>query len=268
MAVSNLGGSFTKSIQRELDKTTRALSDVFTKLASGKRINKASDDAAGQAIVASLEADSKQYSQASRNINDGISVASIADGALDQQGQILTRLSELSSQASNGTLSDTQRETLNQEFQSLKSEYERIGASTEFNGQQVFQQGSTSIQVGTDSSADSQIGLGSQLPPPIAGDISTQAGAQSALDSLKQSVSDNAALRGRIGADVSRLETSRNNVEGQRVEAEAAASRIRDVDIAEETAKRTALSIRQNGTSAILGQAGKLNADIVGKLLS
>jgi flagellin len=118
--------------QRGLASATSSLSTNFTRLSSGLRINKASDDAAGLAIVADLNVDKKIYTQGVRNINDGISYLNIAEGAVGELKNILFRLRELSTQSSNGTLGSAQRQALNSESEALIEEYSRILEVTEF----------------------------------------------------------------------------------------------------------------------------------------
>jgi len=125
--------------QRRFGASTAALQDSFTRLSSGLRINKASDDAAGLAIANSLEVDRRVFTQGVRNLNDGASLLSIADGALNELSNITIRLTELAEQAANGALSNTQRGALDEEAQALKAEYFRISKTTEFNGQKLFE---------------------------------------------------------------------------------------------------------------------------------
>jgi flagellin len=120
--------------QRRLGSTTQQLTKTFERLSSGLRIVRASDDAAGLAIADSLRADQRIASVAIRNANDGVSLISIADGALSEIGNVLTRMAELAEQSANGTLSVTQRSALSSEFVALSSEIQRIAETTEFNG--------------------------------------------------------------------------------------------------------------------------------------
>ena len=124
--------------QRRLANSTTGLRDAYSSLSSGLRINKASDDAAGLAISSSLSTDRRVYDQGKRNLSDGISLLSIADGALEQLSNIVVRLSELAEQASNGALQTPQRTAINSEAQSLKAEYARITQTTKFNGLNLF----------------------------------------------------------------------------------------------------------------------------------
>ncbi|MCB0344257.1 MAG: VCBS repeat-containing protein [Bdellovibrionales bacterium] len=124
--------------QRNLSRVNRELTGVYTRLSSGMRINTASDDAAGLAISESLNNDQRVFGQGIRNLNDGISLLSIADGAVEQLTNITIRLQELATQASNGSLGNNQRQALDEEAQQLSQEYFRIARTTEFNGLNLF----------------------------------------------------------------------------------------------------------------------------------
>lgn len=150
--------------QRRLGSNTEDLSRVFERLASGQRINRASDDAAGQSISSSLELTSRVFNQGLRNINDGISALNIAQGALSQLSSVTTRQIELAQQAANGTLSRPQRASLNEEANALVAEFNRIIQSTQFNGISLLS-GVTSFSVQAGFGADGSIraSLGSGL---------------------------------------------------------------------------------------------------------
>ncbi|MCB0311221.1 MAG: flagellin [Bdellovibrionales bacterium] len=258
-------------IIRNLNSALNDQNRSFNRLSSGKRINKASDDAAGLAIAESLLADAAVFNKASENINSARSLTSIQDGALGQVTQIGTRLQELSVQAANGTLSNSQREALNSEFQALKEEASRIVSSTEFNGNKVFSGESTTFQVGNSSDPTSQISVeGSNVAASLASiqnlDISSASGAMSALEATKNLVSELGSTRGKIGAAVSRLETADSNIKVAIENLRSAESRIRDVDVAEESAKNIASRIRARASEATLAQ-GKLSAENVLRLL-
>jgi len=144
--------------QRRLALSTDALSRTFERLSSGQRINRAADDAAGLAIADSLRADQRIANVAIRNANDGISTIAIADSALGEIGNVLSRLAELAEQSANGVYSNDQRSALQNEFLSLASEIERIAVTTVFNGVNLLSGGgTTTLQVGFDSASTSQI---------------------------------------------------------------------------------------------------------------
>lgn len=150
------------TVGRQLEKASDKLSAASERLASGMRINRASDDAAGLAISTSLNTSSRIFSQSIRNINDGISAASIAEGAITNLSSVITRLRELAEQAATGTLSSIQRSALDSEAQALRSEFNRTVATTKFNGITLIDErtGAIRIQAG-DSSDNSALYLGS-----------------------------------------------------------------------------------------------------------
>jgi flagellin len=144
--------------QRRLDSAGSKLRNSFNRLSSGYRINSGRDDSAGLAIAETLKADSRIAQQAIRNTNDGISTSAIADGALGEVASILSRLSELASQAAMGTLSTQQRSVVSNEFRALGSEIQRISEVTEFNGIKLLSgSSSVTIQVGAGTKVGAQI---------------------------------------------------------------------------------------------------------------
>lgn len=147
--------------QRGLSKTTAELGRSFERLSSGLRINRASDDAAGLAIAVGLEVDARLAAQARRNVNDGLSVTAVISSALEEQQKILLRMSELAEQSANGTLQDTQREALQQEYTALITEFDRIAETTQFNGVSVLKitGNDISIMVGSSGEQASLIGI-------------------------------------------------------------------------------------------------------------
>jgi len=257
---------------REINSRSNSLSKSYEKLSSGKAINRASDDPAGLAVALELLANADTSSVALRNINDGVSISSIADGALATSSDITTRLAELATQSANGTLSDNQRSALNQEYQALRSELDRISQTTEFNGQQLLSQGSSfTLQAGIDGSANSQVGL--PLPGVsasslgLASDISTRESALAAVEETKAAVNTISEARGQVGSTVSRLETAYENLKTSEVNARSAASRIIDADVASESSKLIASRIGLEAGLSVKAQANQVPT-IAQKLLS
>ena len=276
MAIS-IGSNITSlQAQRRLDQTGGKLSQAYNKLSSGYRINRGADDAAGLAIAESLKAQSRIAGQAIRNTNDGISTIAIADGALGEVSNILSRLAELASQAANGTLSTSQRSVVSNEFVALSSEIERISQVTEFNGIKLLSgTNSITIQVGTGSTAASQIGYQNQLATLQGIGLGTTGGAlvysingttndnaataaRLALDAVYAAIYSVGASRGVLGGIESRLSTAIANLGVARENLIAAESRIRDVDVAEEAANLTRLNILQQAGTSVLAQANQL----------
>lgn len=261
--------------QRQLTKSTASLSSTYSKLSSGMRINKASDDAAGLAIADSLKADQKIASVAIRNANDGISSIAIADGALSQVSDVLTRLAELAEQSANGVYSTDQRSALQNEFSALGSEIQRIALTTEFNGVKLLSGGAgITLQVGFDSNADSQIairnvtgtleslGIGNSVGAmtySISGATieAGQSASRAALDAVNNAIGSLAATRGNLGAVESRLTVTINNLEVAKENFASAESQIRDVDVASEAAELTRLNILQQAGASVLAQANQ-----------
>ncbi|MEW6272853.1 MAG: flagellin, partial [Thermodesulfobacteriota bacterium] len=249
------------SAQRHLESSSNALNRSLERLASGLRINSASDDAAGLAIADKLRADVRIASQAIRNANDGISAISIGEKALGKVGEILTRLSELASESATGLISDTQRSAIQAEFTALVSEVDRISNTTTFNGVNLLSGGTTvDLQVGLDGTANSRISFstvnGSSSAIGLSNvAVSTAAAAQSALGAITGAIATVAQTRGTLGAVESRLNTAIQNLRVARENFSAAESRIRDADVAEETANLTRTTILQQAGVAILAQA-------------
>lgn len=155
--------------QRSLARTTKSLEEGYTRLSSGLRINRASDDAAGLAIASNLDADSKVFQQGIRNFNDGISALAIAEGALTEMSNIVTRQSELAEQAANGVYSPKQRLALHREAVALTDEFNRIVDSTEFNSTQLFSlnQSTVSLQGGYGTNGSIGFSIGGELDQTI-----------------------------------------------------------------------------------------------------
>ena len=248
--------------QRNLGVATGRLEGNFRRLATGLRIATAADDAAGLAISERLRSQVRSLEQSKRNANDGISMVQTAEGALNEVSSILTRLRELSVQSANGSVSGQDRNTLNEEFRSLIDEVDRIGRSTEFNGVKLLDGSSSTVsfQVGFGIAAgiDSlNVSLSSALSTTLSlnslniGASGSQTTAISTIDTAINSVS---SLRGRLGAAQNRLNSTIANLGVQVENLSAAESRIRDVDVAYETAQLTRNTILQQASIAILAQ--------------
>ncbi len=260
--------------QRNLDLSSSRLNTSYERLSSGLRINRASDDAAGLAIAESLKADSKVASVAIRNASDGVSIISIADQAIGQISNVLSRLAELAEQSANGVYANTQRSALQNEFTALTSEIERIAITTEFNGLKLLSGGGEVVfQVGFKGDSTSRVsytgvtatlqalglaGVGSSSPSySILGisDVEAQSSARLALDAINAAITSVTRNRGTLGAAQSRLDVTIQNLQVARENFLAAESRIRDVDVASESAELTRTNILQQAGAAILAQA-------------
>lgn len=263
--------------QRLLGESSNKLNGTYERLTSGQRINKASDDAAGLAIAESLRTTSRLASVAVRNAQDGISAISIADGALSSIGSVLSRLAELTQQGANGSYSTVQRSALQNEFQTLGSEIERIAVTTAFNGVALLSGSQTiTFQIGFDGASTSQIvmdanggatlqklGLAatgsSALTYSLTGTSSdyAQSAARAALAAVNTAITSLNTLRGNLGTVEGRLNSAITNLSTTRENIQAAESRISDVDVAVEAAELTRLNILQQAGAAVLAQANQ-----------
>ena len=248
--------------RRHLANSTNAFNKSMEKLSSGLRINRAGDDAAGLAISESLKSDIRALDQASRNAADGISLVQTGEGAMDEVSSILLRMKELAEQSLNGTLSNTDRGYLNSEFSALKDEIDRISESTEFNGVKLLDGngGSVNIQVGigTGTSDTVAIDLGTARDTTqlgLSATIDSTSGATTAMDQIDAAISTVTSARSDFGAIQNRLESSIRNINMTSENLAAANSRIRDVDVAQETSRMTSYQILQQAGVAMLAQA-------------
>ncbi len=249
--------------QRNLSRATVALSGSFRKLSTGLRIATASDDAAGLAISERLRAQIRSVSQAERNANDGISLVQTAEGALNEVNNILVRMRELGIQSKNGTLAAQDRDTLDLEFQQIVTEIDRIARATSFSGLKLLDGSSSAITLhigpGTTAGVDtidvtlvstlaSNLGL-STLGVGSSSDITA------ALTGIDAAINTVLSLRGSLGAAQNRLQSTIVQLGIDRENLSAAESRIRDLDIASETANLTRNSILQQAAISVLAQA-------------
>ncbi len=254
--------------QKNLGGTHRLMSQAMERLASGYRINRASDDAAGLAISENLRALVRGYRQANRNANDGISLVQVAEGGLTEISNMLIRLRELGVQASSDTIGDTERKFLDVEYQQLKSEIQRIAESTSFNSYDLLNGsgGVIDIQVGVRndpfldrisfnaSAANSTleaIGMVSEM-------VSTKEGAQLSLSRVDDALTMVNAIRANFGALQNRLQSTSQNLMVVDESFSAANSRIRDTDVATESAELTRNSILLQAGISVLGQANNV----------
>ncbi len=246
--------------QRNLGQVTERLQGNFARLSSGLRIASASDDAAGLGISERMRSQIRSFGAASRNAQDGISLVQTAEGALGESSNILNRMRELSIQAANGTLSSADRATINTEVQSLISELDRIADSTKFNGVNLLDGSGTSasIQVGINANETIAVSL-QDVNTAVLGVSSTTtttaANANTAIASIDAAIALVNTSRGSLGAAQNRLQSAFTSIQNARENLSAAESRIRDVDVAYETADLTRNSIMQQAAVSVLSQA-------------
>ncbi len=256
--------------QRHMVNTRRLLDRSLDRLSSGYRINKAGDDAAGLAISEKLRAKTRGLIQAQRNASDGISLIQVAEGGLEEIQNILIRLRELGVQAASDTIGPQERRYLNEEYQALKEEIDRIANVTEFNG--------TVLLDGTGGSLDFQVSTGGQnllgvdrisfdaFKSDVNSDklgleelsIDTKVNAQRSLSILDNAIEDVSSIRGELGAIDNRLSSTIRNLSVSIENLSAANSRIKDVDIAVETSELTRNNIMMQAGTSVLQQANSI----------
>jgi len=248
--------------QRGLASVSGRLERNFQRLSTGLRITSAADDAAGLGISERLRAQIASLSQAQRNANDGISLTQTAEGSLNEVSNILIRMRELATAAANGTVSDSDKATLNSEFSDLIDEVDRIAQSSDFNNVKLLDGSTAAItfQVGAGVTANDTIAvsltssLGSDLGITSL-DISSAGSSTTAITAIDSAIDSVSATRGRLGAAQNRLQSTIANL-GVSIESLSAAnSRIRDVDVAAETTDLTRNSILQQAAISVLSQA-------------
>lgn len=256
--------------QRHLRNTRQALDKSLERLSSGYRINRAGDDAAGLAISEKLRAKVRGLVQAERNANDGVSLIQVAEGALNEVQNILVRLRELGVQSASDTIGDQERRFLDEEYQALKEELDRIANSTEFNG--------TYLLDGTGGTLDFQIntgGLNLLGVDRISFDafkldvntdklgleelnITNKYNSQHSLGIIDAAIQDVSSIRGELGALENRLTSTINNLGISIENMSAARSRIKDVDVASESAEMTQRNILMQAGISVLAQANNV----------
>lgn len=247
-----------------LSKSTAAMQKTFSRISSGLRITSAADDAAGLAVSENLDAEGRSVEAAKRNVNDGIGVVQVAEGATGEVGNIIKRMRELAVQASSETLGTDERAYVNDEFEQLSAEVGRIASTTNFNGVALTDGADTTldVQVGINGTANDRltISLG-DLTTSALGidtgsiDLSTAAGAQAALTDLDDALETVNGYRSSYGAIQNRLEASLSSLSTYGENVSAAKSRILDADFAKESAEMSKLQVMQQAGIAVLGQA-------------
>lgn len=261
---------------RQLGITTNGLQKSTEKLSSGYKINRAADDAAGLSISEKMRNQIRGLNKASDNAQDGISLVQTAEGALNEVHSMLQRMSELAVQASNGTNATQDRTALDNEFQQLKTEIERVGTTTQFNkmdilagefslnNEKTLQVGANRNQVITIAISALTSTLGSALDTAVM--VGTASAAQSSITIIQNSITNLSALRSKLGALQNRLEHTVANLDNISENTQSAESRIRDTDMAEEMVQYSKNNILQQAGQSMLAQANQANQGVLSLL--
>jgi flagellin len=258
-----------------LNRTSRSLSRSFERISSGLRIAKAADDAAGLGVAENLDQTERAARQAMRNTNDGISLIQTAEGAASEVSSILKRMKELAVQSSSETLQTTERGYIQDEFEALSAEVERIAQVTEFGGLLLAEGTNTAldVQVGVGATTNDRITLVlGDLRATILGvdtatmDMSTVTNSQTALGGLDTALDSVNQYRSTFGSTQNRLDSALNNLEIYTENLASAESRIRDADFAFETAEMAKYQVMQQAGTSVLAQANQINQSVLSLL--
>ena len=264
---TNYGGLFAS---KAASQSQRMLDTAMERLSTGKRINYATDDAAGQAISVRLEAEIQGIAMATRNVADAQSLMDTADGALSETSNILLRMRELAVQASTGTLNSDDNAALDAEYQQLEAEIDRIATSSKWAGSDLFTGTARVFHVGTKASDTLSHTIASMGTSDIladidhnaddsdddqAADLLTATAARATITMLDDAIKTVSTERGKLGALSNRLSSTITNLDQVRVNLSASQGRIEDADFAEETANLAKGQILQQAATAMLAQA-------------
>ncbi|QGZ29344.1 lateral flagellin LafA [Stutzerimonas stutzeri] len=262
-----------------LNKSNNALATNQQRLGTGLRINSAADDAAGLQIATRLNAQSRGMGVAMRNVGDSISLLQTAEGALNEMTDIMQRMKDLSTQAANDTNSAEDRTAIQAEFTALSTEMANIFDNTAYAGEALFGAGkfgagAVTFQIGASTAetleldvADKTDALDSLLGTDITTlDITTQAGANGAIDTLASALDSIGSLRADFGANINRLNHTSNNLANMKDNTEMAKGRIMDADFAVESANMSKNSMLMQSGISMLKQAGQMPGMVMGLL--
>jgi flagellin len=266
--------------QNQLQLTSTGLQNTLLQLSSGSRINSGADDAAGLAIANGLAANTTALTQSAQNATDGVGMLQVADGSLSQVTTLLNRAVTLATEASNGTVSSSQQVSMDNEFTSIKAEIDRIGSNTTYNGAKVFSGATTSVYISDGTNAgsssidatvgklsSSSIGFAGTSSQSLSGDnLTSVTFAQAALTDITTAIANIAADRGKLGADVNRLQSATNVVNNQVQNLTSAEDNISSANIAQDVANMTKYNILQSTGMAALQQSNQSQQAIL-KLL-
>lgn len=219
------------------------------RLATGKKINNAADNAGGLAMATQMLAELGGTNQAGNNVQQGLDMLRTAEGGMSNVSDSLGRMRELAAQASNGTLSNEDRTALNSEFQALRDQIGSVSQTTEYNGNALLKGGSdVSIQAGPNSGDQVKVGTGNVTPKnlAVAGlNISTQDGAQAALSAMDKAIGKVSNQRADVGATENKLEATANNLSVSSTNISSSVSGIMDTDYGEESSKLATNNVLQ-----------------------
>lgn len=274
---------FTNTIslnaQRAMSVSSAKLESNLERVASGIRLQRSSDNNGAFQQTETLRGDVSTLRQGAKNLNDGISMIRTAEGALNEQINILMRLREITSQSISGTLGNTERATQNLEFSALRAEFDRIAENTEFNHQKLLDGSLASsaskpvtIQIGLDSGDDSRFNLNQDMNLTAmtssalnfsTSSISTANDGVTALDNVNSALEKTSNIRSRVGIIMERMDFAKSNLNNSIEKIGSTIASIRDTDFAEEFASLTTHQVLVQGASAMVGQANLIPQSVL-----
>ena len=265
--------------QRAMSINNARLGSALERIATGIRLQRSGDDIAAMSVSESLRGDVTTLKQGAKNINDGISMIQTADGALNEQSSILIRLREITTQSATGTIGDTERVSLQLEFSALRSEFDRIANTTEFNSRKLLDgslaassSDTTVLQLGLDSSDNNRFDLNQKINLTAVtssalgfstDSIATDTGATTAMANLTTAIDKLAAIRARVGAAQETLDYAKAALDSSVKNLTGAVSTMRDADFAEEFASMTKNQILVQGAASMIGQANLIPQSVL-----
>ena len=256
---------------RMLSGVSSAQSKSTEKLSSGYRINRAADDAAGLSISEKMRSQIRGLNKASDNAQDGISLIQVAEGALNETHSILQRMNELATQAANDTNTSTDRTAIADEINELNKELDRISTTTQFNKKNLLNgQFSGKLQVGALNGQTMDIKISTAVSATglevSAIEVSTNVKAGKAMESIQNAIEKVSKQRSKLGAIQNRLEHTINNLDTNAENTQAAESRIRDTDMADEMVQYSKNNILSQAGNSMLAQANQQTQGVLSLL--
>lgn len=259
----------SEEVQRHLRKASEATEKEFSKLASGKRIVTAADDAAGLAISSNLEGHVRGIRQATRNAHSAISMIQTAEGGISEVSNILVRLKELAVQAASDTISDTERELINKEVEQIVQEVDRIGESTVFGGTKILSGeadlGELQFYVGADDGEENIIQYDSSVTNVSSSELGIdginvleKGDAAESISSINEAVDKVSSMRASVGSVQARLQYTISNLESLAINHDHTRSLLEDVDVAKSTARLASSQITKQAGTTVLAQANQI----------
>jgi flagellin len=265
-----ISGIVGNVLLNQLTQSSKEVAESFERLSTGLRINSAADDAAGLAIATRLESQERGLAMSERNAQMGISMIQTADSALGSVTEDTQRIRELTVKAANGTLSDADRQAIQEEINALRENVDYTLGSAEFNTKKLFEGHTETFQIGPDSSGQMSVAF-----PEMSGeslglgaiDVTTQAGAETAITQAGDALDTVLSARTELGASQNRLESALDYLGGARIDTASALGTIRSANMFEEAMNQTRSMTQLESQLMLLGQLKNLDRGVVSLLL-